>query len=335
MFQLTRRSRDAAPDTPRAGDDRLRERAAGARSNGETLAPVALVETLNEIAGRHGVGRDRPRREPAGRHEVARRLRDARRARCSSRGARGRSSRSRSTATARTRRPSSARATPSSSTSGSGSRRCARRSRRSWTRSADRDRRGDGRAVQGERPRSWAARSRSRSTGEPRVVRHDRLRRRRRGGLHPAVRPADERAQAPEGRNDVSGRRRRAKGETVDAAPSSGAAVLRASRRVLRACNDSFGFDRELLAEDVAGSIAWAEALGRPACCRAPRREARPPASRRSARRRPDGRASGRGRRGRPLLRRGGRSRRRIGPLAGKLHTGRSRNDQVATDLRL
>jgi len=25
----------------------------------------------------------------------------------------------------------------------------------------------------------------------------------------------------------------------------------------------------------------------------------------------------------------------RIGPLAGKLHTGRSRNDQVATDLRL
>src|SRR5439155_12850991 len=27
--------------------------------------------------------------------------------------------------------------------------------------------------------------------------------------------------------------------------------------------------------------------------------------------------------------------RRQIGPLAGKLHTGRSRNDQVATDLRL
>ncbi len=28
-------------------------------------------------------------------------------------------------------------------------------------------------------------------------------------------------------------------------------------------------------------------------------------------------------------------SARRVGPLAGKLHTGRSRNDQVATDLKL
>jgi len=31
----------------------------------------------------------------------------------------------------------------------------------------------------------------------------------------------------------------------------------------LRKLNDSFGFDRALLPEDVAGSIAWAEALGR------------------------------------------------------------------------
>ena len=32
--------------------------------------------------------------------------------------------------------------------------------------------------------------------------------------------------------------------------------------QALRAFNDSFGFDRALLAEDLRGSIAWAEALG-------------------------------------------------------------------------
>ncbi|HWS72217.1 MAG TPA: argininosuccinate lyase, partial [Thermoanaerobaculia bacterium] len=30
---------------------------------------------------------------------------------------------------------------------------------------------------------------------------------------------------------------------------------------LLRALNDSFGFDRELFAEDVEGSIAWARVL--------------------------------------------------------------------------
>ncbi|HET7435198.1 MAG TPA: hypothetical protein VFN10_10865, partial [Thermoanaerobaculia bacterium] len=31
---------------------------------------------------------------------------------------------------------------------------------------------------------------------------------------------------------------------------------------LLRALNDSFAFDRELFAEDVQGSIAWAQELG-------------------------------------------------------------------------
>src|SRR3954468_11174618 len=32
--------------------------------------------------------------------------------------------------------------------------------------------------------------------------------------------------------------------------------------KLLRALNDSFAFDRELFAEDVQGSIAWARAIG-------------------------------------------------------------------------
>ncbi|HQR47286.1 MAG TPA: argininosuccinate lyase, partial [Thermoanaerobaculia bacterium] len=102
----------------------------------------------------------------------------------------------------------------------------------------------------------------------------------------------------------------------------------------LRKLNDSFGFDRVLLAEDVAGSIAWAEALARAKVL-----------TRREAARLVKGlRAIGAaGEAGIP----DGSSeedvhsfveatlQKRLGPLAGKLHTGRSRNDQVATDLRL
>lgn len=101
---------------------------------------------------------------------------------------------------------------------------------------------------------------------------------------------------------------------------------------LLARLNDSFAFDRELFAEDVAGSIAWAEALavagalskgeaaklvkGLQAVA-----EAGPPAA---ADGYEDVHAYVEAELGR-----------RVGPLAGKLHTGRSRNDQVATDLRL
>jgi len=109
--------------------------------------------------------------------------------------------------------------------------------------------------------------------------------------------------------------------------------------KLLRALNDSFAFDRELLAEDLQGSIAWARAIGECGVLTASEVETivnalesvgQAPS--------PVGTAEG----GCPthdyedvhsyveaqLFE-------KIGPLAGKLHTGRSRNDQVATDLKL
>jgi argininosuccinate lyase/amino-acid N-acetyltransferase len=107
------------------------------------------------------------------------------------------------------------------------------------------------------------------------------------------------------------------------AAPPSGA---------LRRFNDSFGFDRALLPHDVAGSIAWAGAL----------RKAR--AITRAEERRLV-RALARVAAGGVPADSGGHEdvhayveaaiAAKAGRAAGKLHTGRSRNDQVATDLRL
>src|SRR5687768_10958932 len=106
---------------------------------------------------------------------------------------------------------------------------------------------------------------------------------------------------------------------------------------LLRALNDSFAFDRELLAEDVEGSIAWAQELGHAGVLTSAEAKALVDA----------------------LLECGGTAtalkaaaelphsiedvhsyvegylRETLGGLAGKLHTGRSRNDQVATDLKL
>ncbi len=113
-----------------------------------------------------------------------------------------------------------------------------------------------------------------------------------------------------------------------------GGRFLEPTSGILRRLNDSFGFDRALLAEDVAASRAWAEALGRAGVLS--RREA--------ARLRRGLDAIGRkGLAGIPADAGDedvhsyveGALRKRLGSLAGKLHTGRSRNDQVATDLRL
>ena len=97
---------------------------------------------------------------------------------------------------------------------------------------------------------------------------------------------------------------------------------------LLRRLNDSFAFDRELFDDDVEGSIAWARALAECGVLDDDELD----------------------------LILGGLTRiespsdgdfedvhsyveaklyENIGPLAGKLHTGRSRNDQVATDLKL
>ena len=103
----------------------------------------------------------------------------------------------------------------------------------------------------------------------------------------------------------------------------------------MRRFNDSFPVDRRMWAEDIAGSIAWAGGLARAGILTAAERDeliAGLAAVRAEF-------AAGTFA---PVLadedihtaveRRLGEL---IGPLAGKLHTGRSRNDQVATDTRL
>ena len=99
----------------------------------------------------------------------------------------------------------------------------------------------------------------------------------------------------------------------------------------LRRLNDSLTFDRALLAEEVAASMAWAEALGR-AKVLSGREAARLASALRAIRKAglPEGAAD---EDVHSFVE--GALRRRLGPLAGKIHTGRSRNDQVATDFRL
>lgn len=103
---------------------------------------------------------------------------------------------------------------------------------------------------------------------------------------------------------------------------------------VLRRFNDSFSFDRALIAEDVAGSIAWATELGKSGVLPAKDVKALVAGLRAIAKEHEDG-----------SLPEGGhedihsyvetRLYEKVGAVAGKLHTGRSRNDQVATDVRL
>ena len=104
-----------------------------------------------------------------------------------------------------------------------------------------------------------------------------------------------------------------------------------AASDLLRRFNDSFSFDRELFAVDVQGSIAWAKALegagvlagGETTKIVQGLEAVAAPVS------------------GDPNAWEDIHSyveaklREQVGELAGKLHTGRSRNDQVATDLKL
>ena len=104
---------------------------------------------------------------------------------------------------------------------------------------------------------------------------------------------------------------------------------------LLRTFNDSFSFDWQLLDEDVAGSIAWAEAIHHAGVLS--ENEAK-----KIVRGLKSVLADAKAARTLPLpefedvhsyveAKLG----EKVGPLAKKLHTGRSRNDQVATDLRL
>ncbi|PYV19827.1 MAG: argininosuccinate lyase [Acidobacteria bacterium] len=100
--------------------------------------------------------------------------------------------------------------------------------------------------------------------------------------------------------------------------------------------NDSFAFDRALLEADIAGSLAWARALVRAGVFTA-RERRRVEAGLRGIledhRRNPRRAESSRAEDVHTYVE--GELARRVGDLALKLHTGRSRNDQVATDLRL
>lgn len=100
---------------------------------------------------------------------------------------------------------------------------------------------------------------------------------------------------------------------------------------LLRTLNDSFGFDRELLAEDVEGSIAWAKALASAGVLTPAEADALIVALAQvgEAPIPEDSTAEDVHSYVEDALRS------TLGPLAGKLHTGRSRNDQVATDLKL
>ncbi|MBV9494401.1 MAG: argininosuccinate lyase [Acidobacteria bacterium] len=96
---------------------------------------------------------------------------------------------------------------------------------------------------------------------------------------------------------------------------------------LLRALNDSFAFDRELFAEDVEGSVAWAGALQSCGVLNA-EEHAQIVEALRSLRL-----SDGEHEDVHSFVESSLRA--LVGPLAGKLHTGRSRNDQVATDLKL
>src|SRR5436305_5446248 len=98
--------------------------------------------------------------------------------------------------------------------------------------------------------------------------------------------------------------------------------------KLLRELNDSFAFDRELFAEDVQGSIAWARAIADAGVLTAEECAAIVAALEQIGEPQDEGSEDVHSYVESKLYE-------RIGALAGKLHTGRSRNDQVATDLKL
>ena len=107
---------------------------------------------------------------------------------------------------------------------------------------------------------------------------------------------------------------------------------------LLRALNDSFAFDRELFAEDVEGSIAWAHELARAGVLSEEEESALVGALvSLTLNESPSPAGTGGGSESPEDVHSYVEStlRELVGPLAGKLHTGRSRNDQVATDLKL
>ncbi len=114
-----------------------------------------------------------------------------------------------------------------------------------------------------------------------------------------------------------------------------GGRFVAATDELLRRFGDSIGFDRRMYEADVRGSIAYAGALARAGLITAEERDqlvagleqVRAEFDAGTFQIRPDDEDIHTA-----VERRLGEL---VGPVAGKLHTGRSRNDQVATDLRL
>jgi len=108
-----------------------------------------------------------------------------------------------------------------------------------------------------------------------------------------------------------------------------------ATGELMRRFNDSLGFDRRMYAADIRGSIAYAGALARARLISAEERD-QLAAGLEQVRAEFEAGAfhvqAGDEDIHTAVERRLGEL---VGPVAGKLHTGRSRNDQVATDLRL
>ncbi len=335
MFKLTV-DPEKAPDAPERVTIAF-EAGLPVAVNGEKLAPVPLIEKLNEIGGRHGVGRvdivenrligikSRGVYEtPGGTLLVA-----------GAPGARDAHARPRQ----RAREGEARRALRRARLLRAVVLAAPRSARRVHERAhADRDGRRHAQALQGllvGRGPHVAARA---LLGAPRLVRHARLHARRRGRLHPPLRPAHEGAPAPEGRNDVPGRRR---GERAEAL----------ARRQL--------WGGRFSEPPAAGAPGFQRLVRlRPGAPRGGRRAARSPGRRRSgrpassraaerqeARRRPrgdrrrgvaDGRAFRRGRRGRAFLRRGaprreGRARSRGSSTRAARGTTRSRPTSAST----
>ena len=103
----------------------------------------------------------------------------------------------------------------------------------------------------------------------------------------------------------------------------------------MRRFNDSLGFDRRMYREDIQGSVAYAGALARAGLVSEQERDQLVEGLRQVRAEFDDGAfqiKAGDEDIHTAVERRLGEL---VGPVAGKLHTGRSRNDQVTTDLRL
>src|SRR2546422_1801189 len=170
-----------------------------------------------------------------------------------------------------------------------------------------------------------------------------------RRGLHPPLRPRDEDRGRPRSSAPRAGRRRggrlisRHPTETPPPPPASspspphqmwGGRFTLGPSQALDALNRSLPVDHRLWPQDVIASKAWVHALGRVGVVSPPEEAQLLEGLDRVADRLADGAAVGAVDEDvHTLVER--LLYEEVGAVAGKLHTGRSRNDQVATDLRL